>query len=215
MLTGPPSVVTAQLSSPDFEIRPLSQRFCDPAVEARFRVDHLVQSLFSIRVFLFAGALLYTLFGILDDQVLTESRNAVWIIRFGAVVPPLLLVFALTYSPLFIRYGQALLAAAMFVAGFGIIAMATVAEAPVNGLYYAGLIMVVGYCSTLLRMRWTMAAVVATGLTALYQPVALWINPIPSSMVLSNNFFLGMSTAVGIFANYAQELHIRRNYQYT
>lgn len=201
--------------APDFGIGPVSLRFVDPMLERQFKVDHLVQSLFSIRVFLFAGALLYTLFGILDNHVLTESRNAVWAIRFGAVVPPLLLIFGLTYTPLFIRYGQFMLAAAMFAAGFGIIAMVAVAEAPANGLYYAGLIMVVGYCSTLLRMRWTVAAVIAVALTLMYQPVAFWINPIPPSMIVNNNFFLGMSMAVGIFASYAQELHIRRGYQYT
>ncbi|RMF09200.1 MAG: sensor histidine kinase [Alphaproteobacteria bacterium] len=200
---------------PDYYIRPISLRFSNEALERRFAVDLVVRGMFSIRAFLLAGAVLYALFGVLDYHVLPQTVNTIWAIRFGGVIPPLLLIFAATYFPVFIRYGQWFLASAMFIAGFGIIAMVAVAESPGNGLYYAGLIMVVSYCSTLLHIRWVLAAVVAIALVVLYQPVALWINPIPPSMVLSNNFFLGMSTAVGIFASYALELYVRRDYLHT
>lgn len=202
----------SQLKPPDYRIRPISLRFTDDNLERRFGVDHVVRGMFSIRVFLLAGALLYSLFGILDAHVLPETKHEVWAIRYLGVIPPLLLIFALTYFPTFIRFGQFILATAMFAAGFGIIAMTAVAEAPGNGYYYAGLIMVVSYCSTLLRIRWTYAAAVAIGLALMYQPVAIWINPIPDILILSNNFFLGMSTAVGIFSGYAQELYVRRDY---
>lgn len=202
-------------SPPDYRIRPISLRFSDDALERRFAVDLVVRGMFSIRAFLLAGALLYSLFGILDYYVLPKTVHTIWAIRYGVVIPPLLLIFAATYSPIFIRFGQWLLAMAMAVAGFGIIAMIVVAESPGNGLYYAGLIMVVSYCSTLLHIRWTIAALVAGALMAMYQPIVLWINPIPPHMILSNNFFLGMSTAVGIFSGYAQELYVRRDYLHT
>src|SRR5690606_6485823 len=76
----------------------------------------------------------------------------------------------------------------------------------------AGLIMVVTYCLNLIRLRWIFAAVLAILLTLLYQPVVLWINPIESYLILSNNFFLVMSTGVGIFACYVNELYMRRDY---
>ena len=197
---------------PEYHIRPISLRFSNDHLEKRFRIDHVVSGMFSIRIFLIAGAFLYSLFGVLDANVLPNTRVEVWAIRYLGVIPPLLIIFVLSYFPVFIRYGQFLLATAMFVAGFGIVAMTGVAEAPVNALYYAGLIMVVSYCSTLLRIRWIFAAVVAIALVLMYQPIAIWMNPIPPMMLLSNNFFLGMSTAVGIFSGYAQELYIRREY---
>ncbi len=200
---------------PDYFIRPISLRFSDDVLEKRFAVDLVVRGMFSIRIFLLAGALLYSLFGILDYYVLPKTVNIIWTIRYGAVIPPLIIILVMTYFPVFIRYGQWILATAMFWAGFGIIAMIAMAESPGNGLYYAGLIMVVSYCSTLLHIRWTIAALVAIALVAMYQPIALWINPIPASMILSNNFFLGMSTAVGVFSGYAQELYVRRDYLHT
>jgi signal transduction histidine kinase len=199
-------------AEPEYYIRPISLHFSDDDLERRFRIDHVVSGMFSIRIFLIAGAFLYSVFGVLDANVLPNTKEEVWAIRYLGVIPPLLIIFALSYFPVFIRYGQFLLATAMFVAGFGIVAMTGVAEAPGNALYYAGLIMVVSYCSTLLRIRWIFAAVVAISLALLYQPFAIWVNPIPPMMILSNNFFLGMSTAVGIFSGYAQELYVRRDY---
>ena len=42
--------------------------------------------------------------------------------------------------------------------------------------------------------------------------VAIWLNPIPPHLLLSNDFFLGMSMAMGIFSAYVQELYVRRDF---
>ncbi len=197
---------------PGYEIRPLTLRFANAEFERQFAFDHLDRAIVSIRIFLLAGAVLYALFGFLDAAVLPQTRNTIWMIRYLGVTPVLIGVYALTYSSIFKHVSQFALGMAMFSAGLGIIAMTAVAEAPGNALYYAGLIMVVSYCLNLIRLRWTNAAFLAILLTLLYQPVALWINPIEPQLVLSNNFFLVMSTGVGIFSSYVHELYIRRDY---
>lgn len=197
---------------PGWEIRHFSLRFTNPEIERRFAVDRLERAMAGIRIFLIAGTVLYSLFGILDFYVLAEARNAAWVVRFLVVVPVLIGVLLLTFTPLFKRASQFFLGLSMFVAGLGIIAMTALTEPPGNALYYAGLIMVVTYCLNLIRLRWIFAAVLAILLTLLYQPVVLWINPIESYLILSNNFFLVMSTGVGIFACYVNELYMRRDY---
>lgn len=201
------------VSSPDYEIRPFTLRFANPDFERRFAFDRLDRAMVSIRIFLLAGALLYALFGILDALVLDErAKEIAWMIRYFGVIPILITVFLLTFTDTFKQISQLALGTSMFAAGVGIIGMTAVAKAPGNALYYAGLIMVVSYCLNLIRLRWTNAAVLAILLTLLYQPVAIWINPIETYLIVSNNFFLVMSTGVGIFSCYVHELYMRRDY---
>lgn len=200
------------VSVPGFAIRPFTLRFTNEDMEQRFANDRLDRAMVSIRVFLLAGVLLYALFGILDAYVLEEAKQIAWMIRYFGVIPVLITVFLLTFTPVFKKISQLALGTAMFSAGLGIIAMTAVARAPGNALYYAGLIMVVSYCLNLIRLRWTYAATLALLLTLLYQPVAFWINPIAPYLILSNNFFLVMSTGVGIFSCYVHELYMRRDY---
>lgn len=125
-----------------YGIRPFTLRFTNPDIERRFAIDRLDRAMLSIRIFLLAGVLLYALFGILDAYVLEEAREAAWRIRYFGVIPVLVLVFLLTFTPVFKKISQLALGTAMFAAGLGIIAMTAVARAPGNALYYAGLIMV-------------------------------------------------------------------------
>jgi signal transduction histidine kinase len=198
--------------TPNYRIRPLSLCFEDISVEQRFIPAHLVRALPIIRIFMIAAAGLYSVFGILDIYAIPQTVKAAWLIRYGGVCPFLLAVLGLTYTRFFVRWSQPLLAAAVFISGFGIILMTALAEAPGNAYYYAGLIMVVIYGSSLIRLRCINAAIIALTLFAMYQVVAFWVNPIPGDLILSNNFFLGMSVAVGIFSSYVHELYVRLDF---
>jgi signal transduction histidine kinase len=197
---------------PDYTLRPLSLTFADEAVERRFIVENLTRSLPVVRLFLLAAAALYGAFGVLDAFIIPEIRTTAWLIRYGGVCPFLLAVILLTYTPAFPRLAQVALSAAMLSSGLGILGMAALAESPGNSLYYAGLIMVVIYGSSLIRIRLINAAAISLTLVALYQLVAIVINPIPRHLLISNDFFLAMSVATGLFSSYVQELIVRRDF---
>jgi signal transduction histidine kinase len=202
----------APIDAPDYRIRPFSLCFADERVEQRFIPTHLVRALPIIRIFLLAAAALYATFGILDMYAIPQTVKEAWLIRYAGVCPALLAVVGLTYTPFFLRWSQPLLAGAVFLSGFGIILMTAIAEAPGNAHYYAGLIMVVIYGSSLIRLRCINSAIIALVLFAMYQIVAFWVNPISTDLIVSNNFFLGMSVAVGIFSSYVQELYVRLDF---
>ena len=197
-----------------YRLRPFRLRFQGKDVERQYQERSLATGIATIRAFLFAGTLLYILFGILDVAVVGPDAPKVLLIRFAFFLPVLVLVCGLSYMRrFFIRFAQPLLTFGMFSAGLGIIAMTWVIEGPMRAEYYAGLIMVVIYCSGLIRLHWTNAAISTIVLVLLYQPVAIWLNPIPHETLIANNFFLGMSAAVGVFSSYVLELYIRREYR--
>ena len=190
----------------------LRLRFTDDATEKRYRIMHIRQSLPTIRVSLLAGFALYALFGILDLFIVPDKLVEFWIIRYGVVCPILLALCLLTGTKTFLRMSQFILALGMLTPGLGILVMVAIANAPGSHLYYAGLLLVIIYCSSLSILRYVYAAVISVTLVGLYQYVALFVNTIPSDVLINNNVFLVVSAAVGVFTSYTQELYIRQNF---
>ncbi len=197
------------------ELNVFSLRFRNRMAERRFLYRHMRDSRPVIRLGLLAGALLYGLFGVLDALLMPEAIQTFWLVRFGFVFPVISGVFALTYHRNFVRCAQAGLSLAMFAAGMGIIAMTVFGEPPASHWYYAGLMCVVIYCASVLRIHHVYSLIVSLILFGFYQLSAIFLNPTPHEVLLSNNFFLAVAIAVGAVVNYVQELHLRLNHLQT
>lgn len=186
--------------------------FRDAEVERDFSARSFASSIFFIRLYLIAAVVLYSAFGILDSLVTEEYRATLWLIRYGFAVPSMLGILALSYSSSFQKYVQPALSTAMGAGGMGVLLMVAMLPAPFNSQYYAGLIMVVIYSGSLLGLRFSYSLFITLSIVVGYQIVCLWINPIPVTEYVSNNFFLGMSTGVGLFCSYILETNVRNNY---
>jgi two-component system, cell cycle sensor histidine kinase PleC len=206
------SVTNSAEAAKRFELDHFRLQFRDSLAEKIFQIDTLAQSINLIRVYLVAGALLYVAFGILDVVLGGPAEVSILTIRFGVVVPIVFGIYGLTYHRHFQKIMQGALAVAMLTSGMGIIAMTAIMGPPFNSLYYAGLIMVVSYCGSLIRLNFRYSALISIWLFFCYQLVGLWINPIPLPLFISNDFFLGMASGVGLFAGYIQELYLRKAY---
>ena len=186
--------------------------FKNEEIERDFASRSFRQSIHFIRLYLIAAVILYSAFGVLDAVVAVEYHPVLLLIRYGFSVPIIIAILGLSFTGSFERFVQPALATAMGAGGLGVILMTAVLGPPFNSQYYAGLIMVVIYSGSLLGLRFSLSLTVTIGLWACYQLVALYINPIPMSEYISNNFFLGMATGVGCFCSYILETHIRNNY---
>jgi len=187
--------------------------FIDKKAESEYLDATLLRSLGYIRFYMCTGALCFMLFGILDALVLPLSTlYYVWIIRFGIVTPILFGILAHTYHKNFKQQAQFSLALAMLASGLGVVAMTAVLPSPFAGMYYAGIILVVAYCGSLIRMKFVYTVGAAMLLFTSYQFVALLVNPVPHEVYFTNTFFLAMATGIGIFTGYLHELYLRRAY---
>lgn len=187
--------------------------FRDKESEALYQKETLNGAINHIRFYIGAGAICYGLFGILDYFLLSGTGLvATWALRFGFVVPALLTVFALTFHKRFHEFAQIAMFSAMLSSGVGVLAMMAFLPPPYNGTYYAGIIMVAAYCGTLIRLNFVPSSACAIALMLAYQPIALWINPIPTGIHLSNTFFLAMAVGIGLFTSYLHEFYMRRAY---
>jgi len=196
-----------------FDLDSVRLRFVDPSVEQDYRAESLNQSRRIICIYLVAGAALYLTFGFLDKAVAGPAAGHLWFIRYALVCPSLLAAAALISVPALERYAQAVLCIAMTAPGLGVVAMTAIMPPPYNSRYYAGLIMVVIYGSSFVRLRFVFSTAISIFLVGLYQVSAIYLNPIPREEFINNNFFLVMATAVGLFSSYIQEMYIRRTFR--
>ncbi|MGH6828089.1 MAG: sensor histidine kinase [Rhizomicrobium sp.] len=187
-------------------------RFADPETERRFARRALRDSMGFIRTYLAAGAALYMLFGILDLKLGGRVVHSLFLIRYGVVSPIVLAVLGLTFTRYFEKVSQFALAGAMATAGLGVVAMTVVMPPPFNSNYYAGLIMVVIYCDSLIRVDFIPSMAISLFLVFAYEISAVFLNPLPASDLISNNFFLSMATLVGLLSSYISETQIREAY---
>ena len=201
-----------QIDEQSFELQGLWLRFRDPYVEKVFTREIFAQSISFIRAYLLAGMGLYVVFGFLDALVGGVATGELLAIRYAIVCPILLSIFCLTFFRSFFRIGQWALSAAMLSSGLGVVVMTALMPPPFNSEYFAGIIMVVIYCGSLIRLKYRYSVMISIFLVLSYQASAIWINPIQHQMLISNDFFLVMANAVGLFSGYVQELYIRRTY---
>ncbi len=156
-------------------------------------------------------------FGFLDPYTIPSAVKQVWLIRYGAVLPVLLVIIALSFFPIYRKIMQPALSVSLITVGFGLIAMTTLARPEELGylLYPMGLLLVpmIGYAFVRLRFWY---ATVANLINALvYFAAAIGIQhvlatPRGVASIISQAFFIGSINVIGVATCYSLELYARR-----
>jgi two-component system, sensor histidine kinase and response regulator len=181
-------------------------------IEKAFQDHYYSNTLNQVRVALLLGLILYSLFGLLDLYLLPGVKEKLWLIRFAVFAPLVTLVYLLSFS----RYSRAYLSRGVFItvlaAGFGILAMIVIAQSSGLFSYYAGLILILIYLYTFIRLRFVWATVAGWIVVAGYEVVAIWLCDTPVPVMVNNNFFFLSANLLGMVACYSMELYARRDF---
>ena len=181
-------------------------------LEAPFLRDYYQVSLPQIRIAALLAAVCYAAFGHLDAVLMPGQKSTIWLIRFIIACPVLLGTFLISYARFFERYMQPVLAGNIILSGGAIIGMIVIAPTPINYYYYAGLLLVIVWGYTFVRLRFIWALLAGWVQVALYEIVAIWISPTPYDVLLSNNFFFISMNGIGMLACYSIEFYARRDF---
>lgn len=195
----------------EMNINPFTLSF--PAdIEAIFRHEYYKSSLSLVRISLIAGIALYSLFGILDAELVPEMRNSIWLVRFALVVPCLTAVIIYSYYPGFERFFQPSVSLVMIVAGLGINIMMAIIPSEIGHSYYAGLILVFIWGYSFTRVRFVWATPAGWLIVISYEIIAAYLKNTPHLILLSNNFFFISANMIGMCVCYAIEYYARSNF---
>ena len=182
-----------------------------PEVEAAFQQYRFEKALPVTRLALVLGSALYMVFGLLDERIVPGAVGPIWMIR-GSFCVMAWVVLALTFTKMFRRHAQPILAAITLHAGLGIVAIIAFADQAGASLYYAGLILVLFMAYTLLQLRFAYVTVTCLLLMAAYEWVAISVKATPGLVLLSNNFFFFSANVIGMIAGYTLERGVRTDF---
>lgn len=186
-----------------------------PEIEEEFRLFYIDHHLPTKRRYLVVGVVIYALFGFMDASSYPNLKEQFWLIRFGFVCPAVLLVVLLSYFEPFKRHIHVLLAGLMLITGSGIIAMNIYMEPPASFHAYPGLILVLIFSYTFVRLRFVWAGLAGLLLLFFYEYVAIGILKLPEYYLVVNNFFILTANIIGMMACYSMEFHVRRYFYLT
>jgi hypothetical protein len=189
-------------------MHPLTLRF-EGVLEDEFAQEYSARTLSQVRSGLVLGIILYTVFGILDTWIAPAQRESLWLIRYAIVVPLFGAVLWFTYHHSFTRYREPVVSFAVMVAALGIVAMTAIIPAPGNYLYYAGLILVIIFAFTLMRLGLPFSLGISAVTIAGYLGVAFSAPRTPTELIVNNMFFLGATVVLGFSANYSMAKYAR------
>ena len=146
------------------------------------------------------GLAIYAAFGALDDYLIPEALSTALAIRFALVCPMAAGLLAWSFSPTFLPRTQAAGAVLGVTAGAGIVVMIADSTGPGRDLYYAGLLLVLAFTYTFLRLRFVAATAASWIITGLYL-ATLPFGPSPAgAAAVSNVVFLLAFDVIGMSA---------------
>ena len=109
------------------------------------------------RIAILIAVFFYGFFGLLDAYLVPDKKLVFWFIRFAVVCPFALAVFLFTYSKKYKKFNNIALFSMFVIAGFGIDVMILLAEPPASYSYYTGIILVLIYLFTFIRLQFVWA----------------------------------------------------------
>lgn len=165
-----------------------------------------------VRIGLLLGIGLYALFGVLDAMLFPDLRAALWSIRYVIVCPSIAAVLVYSYAPGFRRFGQTAVAGVGIIAGAGITAMIVITYRSGGYAYYAGLMLVLIFIYTFVRLRFVWATLAGGVIVGSYEVTALLLTHTPLPVFISNNFFFLAANLLGMAACYSIELYARKEF---
>lgn len=187
-------------------------RFRDPEIEDAFGADNFDRQINITRLSIVMGGILFGLFAMLDPYIIPDITYEAWIIRFGFTCPAMLIVAALTYSPSFTHRSAGWLSFTMLLPGIAVVYMTAEASGPGAFLYYGGIVVVLSYSNCLWRLSYIYSTIVSLCILGAYEWVALYVNPLPFDIFLSNSTFLASAAGISLFLNFVQEYQLRRSF---
>jgi len=200
------------LSEMQLKFLTLSFRDESGSLENEFLEAYYLKFINQVRISLFIAIIFYSLFGILDAQLMPEMRNQLWFIRYIIFCPLTAIILLLSYFSGFKKYMQLSLAFVVVLAGLGIITMIIIAPPPVNYSYYAGLMLIFIFGYSFIRARFIWATLSGWFIVFCYEIGAIIISDTPLPILINNNFFFISANIIGMFSCYSIEFSARRDF---
>lgn len=178
--------------------------------ERLFLRKYFTDSLLQFRISFVLVTFLYAIFGWLDTKLVPDHEAIFLAIRFYIVVPVLVMVFIISFFPVFEKIWQYLLFFSFLITGAGICVM--IALVPANYTYYAGMMLIFSAGYFFIKLRFFMATLAGWITVGIYNLGAIFYSTAENHTILSINFFYASINLIAMLAAYSIEYYARRDF---
>jgi diguanylate cyclase len=175
-----------------------------------FLQSHQFIDLGYIRAIFLVFAFLYGLFAFTDLEYFPNDYPFLFVIRFGIVIPILIVTAFLTYHKQFIKIHQTILAFAFFMGGIGIAYMLILN--PGNIVYYGGFFMISFSGFLLIKLRFKNASITGWSILLFYAIGYMLTYGNFSETILYNLLFMSGGNIIGMAGAYQIEKRNRKQF---
>lgn len=199
----------AELTAQDGRTSRVTLRFRDDRLEAAFRPYLFERMIVSVRVAYVLGAATWAMWGLVIRQFTLESPQVDIIVRWGVLIPLLIIGIGLTLTRSAARIWEAEAVVVLVLnALVWAIYVTAVADVPFD-LGYVGIILIMAFSFTLVRLRFVLMVVAGAAMLGLYLVAVFAFTQPEDRQVLLALFYLVSFYVLGMIAAYTLERSTR------
>jgi class 3 adenylate cyclase len=191
------------------ELDRLTLRFGDPRLEAAFRVERFRDVIGSVRIAHLLGMAAWVVWGLILAQYTDEGAEPWGIVRFGIMIPILLVGLLVTALPVAQRIWEAEVVALNLLAAVIWTTHVSALEGVPFDLSYIGVIFILAFSFTLNRLPFVTLAGAGAAMIGLYLAVVLVSGGAEIRQLLLAFFGLSSFYVLGLIASYTLERFTR------
>ncbi len=202
---GARSAVPASRTEP----HPATLRFADERLEADFRTELFGNVLVSVRAGHVLGIVTWALWGLIIRQYTAAAPEVDLTVRFLVLIPILVVGLGVTFLPAARRFWEAEAVAVLLLnALVWTIYVSAIAGVPFD-LGYVGVILIMTFSYTLVRLRFLLMAGAGLAMIGLYFAAVLAVGDASSGQILLALYYLCSFYVLGTIASYTMERFTR------
>jgi signal transduction histidine kinase/ActR/RegA family two-component response regulator len=135
-----------------------------------------------------------------------------WFIRLGIITPMFTIGLLYSYHSSYLKYWQYVFSFYVLMAGANHIAIMWIGPSPDSHIYYVGMVVVLVFAYTFIRLRFMIATISGWLVMLMYILFAAFINPPTNMILIYNSIFLFSINFIGTIICYIAEVDARRNF---
>ncbi|NLD81758.1 MAG: diguanylate cyclase [Smithella sp.] len=155
---------------------------------------------------------MYNLFLITDREMFPDMYKAAWQIRLGIVTPCMVIILALLYYRVWIRYIDFMADFLIVLSAASIIMILQFSHHPNVVHYHTGIILIIMFGNIVVRLRFWHALTVSSLIFLLYVVTVPGITSMAPPVMINSSVVLFSALIISLIANYQIESALRWNY---
>gem|GEM_PF-2526617 len=184
----------------------------DGDLEHEFLEDHYLSSLREIRSSVILGAVIIAVFALVDPYLAPGVMLTMWTIRFAVLIPVAILLLLFSFWKGIRKYFHLAQVAVLLVTAAGSIAMIMYAPPAARSVYSSGLLLIVMFGCTVLRLRFIWGTGAAWIIVLMYLLAGAKSPDGLGGLLMGNAFVVVAVAVIGMTASYAIERDARRGF---